>query len=584
MATYNWQTNPYFTTNRYKATTGSDTTGDGTANKPYRTIQKCIDSGGLNIQCAPEIIREQFTGAPFIFFEDGCIYDNFSINTMNGNAKKYNIKIINAKLTEDDYTISVNTLIKGRLNANMAIIGGNIKSLMTVINPGTKTTRTVSNFVGANAGAWTRSTFVNQTVLLGTNLAILTYPLGMNRCIFFNCDIVCSMNFIDYSDAYDFHLFWNCRYKFGNDAVFLTQTQLETIYGVAGIDAVKAYYNAKFGTSNVLNHSKVADPLFNAPDYDDYTLQMMSPARHMSYEGTFIGAKDIAFPTYAYANDLGQPAAFYNASANANTIVSTNSVALVRNPDGSAVGNGEITEKPRNLGKIYELKNNQSSYAFSDRNREMLDVRADIDLSVPISAGTALINGVVYINEGGSVVYNGVTYINRSRITAVDSVQSFTTTEGAVLYAVLEYPNRYTNFIRHKQTIPGTQIAAGTAVLTVGSWYRVFTDSITWDGKTVPVGDSFQAVAGKLSFTGTGVVVEEFNEADVYSEVVIDAPIKCRRVGNVSTGAIDTGTDGKPLTNGHAEYYNATNRPRAEFSIFAAYIQKKWVLNTKMLK
>ena len=179
---------------------------------------------------------------------------------------------------------------------------------------------------------------------------------------------------------------------------------------------------------------------------------------------------------------------------------------------------------------------------------------------------------------------NNYEELGKSRKTAVDSVQSFTTTEGAVLYAVLEYPNRYTNFIRHKQTIPGTQIAAGTDVLTIGSWYRVLTNSITWDGKVVPVGDSFQAASGKRSFTGTGVVVEEFSEADVYSEVIIDAPIKCRRVGNVSTGAIDVGTDGKPLTNGHAEYYNATNRPRAEFSIFAAYSQKKWVMRKDMFK
>ena len=112
----------------------------------------------------------------------------------------------------------------------------------------------------------------------------------------------------------------------------------------------------------------------------------------------------------------------------------------------------------------------------------------------------------------------------------------------------------------------------------------MFGNSITWDAKGIPVGDSFQAVTGKLSFTGAGVVVEEFSEADVYSEIIIDAPIKCRRVGNVSTGAIDTGTDGKPLTNGHKEYYNATNKPRAEFSIFARYIQKQWILNTKMLK
>ena len=182
------------------------------------------------------------------------------------------------------------------------------------------------------------------------------------------------------------------------------------------------------------------------------------------------------------------------------------------------------------------------------------------------------------------MVYNGVTYSNRSRITAVDSVQSFTTTEGAVLYAINEYPNRYTNLIRHKQTIVGTQIAAGTNVLTADSWYRVYSNSITWDGKTVPVGDSFQAVAGKLSFSGSGVCVEEFSAADVWSEVIIDAPIKCRRVGNVSTGAIDVGTDGKPLTNGHKEYYNATNKVRAEFSILARYVQKHWVLNAKMLK
>lgn len=584
MATYNWLPNPYFTTNRYKAPTGSDTTGDGTANKPYRTIQKCIDSGGTNIQCAPEIIREQWTVAPRIYFEPGCIYDNFSIATSNGTSLKYGVKIINAKLTTPDYAEWSNVFFKGRVLQSIAATVGNKKELSVIVNPGTKTTSTVSSYVGANTGSFIRSTIINQVVNLGTNLSAINYPDGMNRCIFSNCDIVCSMNFTDVSDGYDFNLFHNCRYKFGTDTVFLTQVQIETTYGVTGIDAVKDYYLAKFGTNNVFNYSKVADPLFNNPDYDDYTLQPLSPARHMSYDGTFIGAKDIAFPTFAYADDLGHPNAFYNASKNANTLVANNSITLVRNPDGSAVGNGEITEKPKDLGKIYELKTNQSSYIFADRNREMLDANADIDLSAPISAGTPLVSGTVYINEGGSVIYNAITYPNRSRITAVDSVQSFTTVEGAVLYAVLEYPNRYTNYIRYKQVIPGTQIAAGTDVLTAGCWYRVYNDLITWDNKNIPVGDSFQAVAGKLSFTGAGVVVEEFSEADVYSEVIIDAPIKCRRVGNVSTGAIDTGTDGKPLTNGHKEYYNATNKPRSEFSIFARYIQKQWILNTKMLK
>ena len=577
MATYNWQPNPYFTTQRYKAPTGSDTTGDGTATKPYRTIQKCIDSGGLNIQCAPEVIREIWTGFPTLYLEQGCILDRFGGGSIRHSI--YGGKITNGNYGSNTNNIHSNLFFKGivtETNPDQAR-----KTFLVFKNTGSRV-----YYFGNNGGETSNSTFVNVLINLTVNTVTssIVWPRGFNRCIFVGCDVYSVNNVSLNSINFDFNLFHNCNWKFGNDSVFLTQSQLETTYGVTGIDAVKAYHQAKFGTNNVFNYSKVADPLFNNPDYDDYTLQPLSPARHMSYDGTFVGAKDIAFPTFAYADDLGHPNAFYNASKNANTLVANNSITLVRNPDGSAVGNGQITEKPKDLGKIYELKTNQSSYVFADRNREMLDANADINLSAPISAGTSLVSSTVYINEGGSVVYNGVTYTNRSRITAVDSVQSFTTAEGAVLYAVLEYPNRYTNYIRHKQTISGTQIPSGTDILTIGSWYRVFNNSITWDAKSIPVGDSFQAVAGKLSFTGPGVVVEEFSESDVYSEVIIDAPIKCRRVGNVSTGAIDTGTDGKPLTNGHKEYYNATNRPRAEFSIFARYIQKQWVLNTKMLK
>ena len=101
MATYNWTANPYFTTNRYKAPTGSDTTGDGTANKPYRTIQKCIDSGGVNIQCAPEVIREQWTGSPYIFFERGCIIDQFGGGEVRGTI--YGVKSINTRISSTNF-------------------------------------------------------------------------------------------------------------------------------------------------------------------------------------------------------------------------------------------------------------------------------------------------------------------------------------------------------------------------------------------------------------------------------------------------------------------------------------------------
>lgn len=578
MATYNWSPNPYFTTTGYVSDSGSDQYGDGSATNPYRTRQKSLDQGKTRIQISSHVMRDTMnTVFCQCFYEPGCVVDLFQPSSSFLGSEIYGaLKVVNGKsILLQSYN---NTIIKGVFS----ISNINSTSRYCILKSNNVSGTLVIISVG---GALINSTLINQSVYLGgTTNPALTYPNGINRCICIGCDIYSTLNFSLYSDAYDFNLFYNCRFKFGNDTTFLTQAQLESAYGVTGIDAVKAYYLAKYGTNNVFNYSKVANPLFNAPDYDDYTLQLLSPARHMSYDGTFIGAKDIAFPTYAYGSDLGHPNSFYNASKNANTLVANNSITLVRNPDGSAVGNGRITEKPKDLGRIYELKHNQCSYIAADRNREMLDANSDIDFSAPISAGTPLISGTVYVSEGGSSVYNGVTYPNRSRITAVDSVQSFTTAEGAVYYAIREYPNRYTNYIRYKQTIPGTQISAGTDVLTAGSWYRVFGNSITWDAKGIPVGDSFQAVAGKLSFTGSGVVVEEFSEADVYSEIIIDAPIKCRRVGNVSTGVIDIGTDGKPLTNGHKEYYNATNKPRAEFSIFARYTQKDWILNTGMLK
>ena len=586
MATFNWSPNPYFTPNAYVSHGGSDGVGDGSANNPYRTIQKALDNNKTMVHVAAHTIRTGWTNAinASIYFEPGTVLDFFNV-TLSSTFTVGSVKLKsfvhwgsgmnNLSMQKCFITNGLGSSIQNVGNKIFNVIKSDGLSPFGLLNH-------------SSSGQIRNNTFVFQTINFSSNasgISTQVYPAGCNCNILLNCDILCSYALPLQAESCGYNLFFNCRYKFANDASFYTLPQLEAIYGVAGIHAIRAYYSAKFGAFNAFPYSLVADPLFNNSALDDYTLNPLSPARHMAYDGTYIGAKDVGFPTYAYANDLGYPNAFYNASKHANVVVGNNSITLARNPDGSAVGSGYITEKPKKLGQIYELKGNGSSYMGADRNREMLDVNSDIgDLASPISAGTPLTSGVIYINEGGSVVYNGTTHANRSRITAVDSVQSFTTTEGAVLHAVTEYPNRYTNLIRHKQTIPGTQIAAGTDVLTADSWYRVLTSSITWDGKTIPVDDCFQAVAGKWTFTGTGVCVAEFSAADVWSECIIDAPIKCRRVGNVASGAIDVGADGKPLTNGHKEYYNATNKVRAEFSILAAYVQKHWVLNAKMSK
>ena len=288
MATFNWTNNPYFTTNRYKSPHGSDVTGDGTANKPYRTIQKCIDSGGLSIQCAPEVIREIFTGGPTLYLEPGCIVDtfvndNYAVSTRGG-------KIVGGKFNPP---VLRDAMFMGNLSGNHAQATAN--SRFNFVFKGYSIT---SYYFGNNGGNIYKGTIIKHRVNFPiNNTGTLVYPMGINRCIFVDCLIFALFPFAAADpNSHDFNLFWNCSFSFGTDALanglgtYYSLSQLESIYGMTGIDAVRAYYNARFGSNNVFNYSRIANPLFNNPDCDDYTLQANSPARHMAYDGTYIGA------------------------------------------------------------------------------------------------------------------------------------------------------------------------------------------------------------------------------------------------------------------------------------------------------
>lgn len=55
--------------------------------------------------------------------------------------------------------------------------------------------------------------------------------------------------------------------------------------------------------------------------------------------------------------------------------------------------------------------------------------------------------------------------------------------------------------------------------------------------------------------------------------------LRCLRVGNLSTGAIDVGSDGRPLTNAHPEYYNATNQARPKFFVRANWVMLRIIIS-----
>ena len=572
---FNWKPNPYFTTNAYVSPAGNDS-NDGTAQKPFRSLQKCKDSGKLNVQIGTGIYREDVTGVTGFYFGDGMVTIDrtFASSMFATSLFLYKIKIINNSLggyLSLFYSTNKGADIDGRLGyaANTFFsLCINCGTESNKLSPGRADTGYAKNYTYKNC-------YIEFKGLSDT------MAKGMWNSIFDNCNIYIATVF-NFAACFDFNLFNNCQFKFGNDSTYKTQAQLEVTYGLYGIEAVRAYYNAKFATTQVFQNSKVADPLFNNSNVDDYTLKPLSPARHAAYDGTFIGAFDVAFPIKPYANDLSYPDGFYNASKGANILASGTKLSLARNADGSSVGGGQITTKPQDLVSTYELRNILASQQIADRNREWIDTNADIDMTAPIYPGTAITVGEYYVVEGGSAIYNSITYPTRFKFFAVAGQTVFTSADGGYLYQIKETPNRPTCELRFKQIISGTVINAGTN-LTVNSWYRVVNNPVTWNGLSIPVGDSFQALAGLLSFTGGGCI-EIFNDGDTWYEFEIGEKPMCKRVGNINTGAIDTGTDGKPLTNGHKEFYTTANQARASQIIQARYIQYRLTFQNKMLK
>jgi len=571
MATFNWPPNPYFVPTAYVSVFGRDD-NDGTANKPYRTLQKCKDAGKKDIQIGPGVYREApyFTVLGINIFGVNYIIDGFLTGNYFGGGgggggathRIHSAVMLNSmfrdqfQVTEFDKCVLKNC--SHSTGGSSGINGPNKNTIFSkaigVISLGSY----YQTFQGV------KCTFYKCSIrLVGGYFDAMATSL-----IFHTCDIEITS---DVPVRYD--LFYNCRFKIGTETIY---SYLNGATDAAKLLELKSRYSAKFPTAIYgFEGCKITDPLLNNPELDDFTLQPLSPAKNAGYDGTYIGAKDVGYPTYAFANDLGRSNSFYNASKSVNVIVADDSITLLRDSSGTAIGGGNITEKPKDLLKIQEIKGSGVSFLAADRNREMPTYAPAIDLTAPISAGTALISGRVYINEIDTVTYNNIVYPIRSRIYTIDT-NSFTGL--GKLYLVKNNAPVNTNLIRFKQSVSGTKILAGTN-LTANSWYRVYDDVVSWNGLTVPVGDVIQAITGKLSFTGFGSCVEEFNDGDTWSEFTLNAPILVRRVGNLYTGAIDVGTDGKALSNGHPEYYSALNTVRPEFSVFARYVQVKHYLS-----
>lgn len=62
---------------------------------------------------------------------------------------------------------------------------------------------------------------------------------------------------------------------------------------------------------------------------------------------------------------------------------------------------------------------------------------------------------------------------------------------------------------------------------------------------------------------------------NLMGDKTMETGLRCLRVGNVASGAIEVGTDGVKLTNAHPEFYSTANASRAKFPIRANWVMLK---------
>lgn len=545
----------------YVALFGNDITGNGSRVKPYKTLTKGISLGAVTLIVGSGTYREAGVLTPstnIIIVGDGDVVIDFSYNTYfmaqaGLGHTLYNLRLVGNGVTSYWTSLYVNDCSCTDVIFDGCFLGNNPESNFFFTNCIVSNFSSTINFV-ANSTLM-GCTFVNANWISISSSNIL------RNCIFYTCNLGFTggptANLLSYS------LFYHCNFVLNNlgngGALYPSLPAGYTYY--SAIAALQAAYNSLYGTNGFAG-CIISDPLFNNVTIGDFTLQFSSPAKNLSYFGTYVGARSIAYAIKARATES---AGDFDFSTNTNLVVADNSITFSNSAiDGEICTNVIGNVLSRELAKI-------PSYGFNaDRNGQYIDSIADLD-TVSKVVGDTLLVGIPYLVKTAAIGYNGATYQPGDRFTTVTGVTTFTSAGGGVVVEILEAPQRHT--IQARFGDGGGVITAGTA-LVVGNWYYVLTGSVTYDAvvRTAPV--VFKAVDTN-AFTGSGVVelamsTESYQHYEPYSRPTSN------NVGDARTGAIVRG-------NGDPAYVRGGIGVN-EFPINAKYMQIKYIIKANNLK
>jgi hypothetical protein len=454
-ATYNWAYKPGVT-NKYGLTVpagadnvrpfgwcyvglfGNDTNGNGSRQYPYRSIAHARLSAGQNtiLVLSSGVYREADVGIINTTIGDGDVIIDISFFTglsFFGNFYTNAINVFNIKFIGDstqrlgiDANSSTYTIRDCDFDGIQPYSGGYAACMFTNVVVSNLNSLILSD---GNMGKITNCTFINIRCLSWSASSTL-----MTNCIYMNCNINISSaltSFVRYS------IFFNCNFRFGSNngngnlypSVPSGYVHLNTIADI------NDELLATFPTSLTVINSIYADPKFNNLAIQDFTLSFDSPAKNLSYFGTYVGARSIAYPLRI---STIEESGVFDLSSAINLTIANDSITLT---DPSTDGMIETIVITNDLGR--QIKS-LSIYGFNaDRNGEYIDSIADLD-NVTKSVADILNIPASYIVEDGTISYNSTVLTAGQRFTTVSGQTSFISSTGGIVREILEAPQRHT--------------------------------------------------------------------------------------------------------------------------------------------
>lgn len=528
---------------------GDDLLGDGSADRPYQTINKAVLKSGTYI--LKGYFSEQVNISNKTFYSDflgDAIFDGKG-NYILGNSTSVGLlTVVNTKVWTNSVSSNSKSIF---VNAPSFYTQGGFTSDFSVYDN--------ASYGGTDILIMSRSSQMHSAFLnITAHNRQTNSDSGASKCIYDNCKIYLDcQSTISTSAALSLCLFRvNCTFwarKPDNTG--------DVRIDVDGQTAAQKYAAIMSWLSTGVVPSgysklpwigcKITDNrIFNKPDTDvdgynlDYSLiygdKDNYPACYMDigkHIGPFPPALKIAFKATA---DLTSSPFEVEVKPTDKVVITGERIGLASDFSGCV-----LLSKPMPVPIGTNFNNINLSIIPDTENKGTFVTPFDdaIDFSegakiTPTASGVALSAGISYFVKAGSayVTYAGNTYQGGSVITAVDS------------------------------TTLCFKSAGDTATL-----HPIYRPTI-WNGAKIKISESRDCPSDLLTNDVAYPWIDCKSNHSSGANTDDTIGMRCLRVGNLITGAIDVGSDGKPLTSAHPEFYITANASRAKFLIAARWV------------